>query len=160
MNGKLSRRHLLKSIGTAGLASLATDAVAIDSASPSHSISPASRATNPFDLVRLSSGRMVVTFDRRNGTLYSITEAHDRLGTNFLGNSDNTLGIKSADTHWTGDLVTTIWELKTPEWIREQESFVPYRISGKWKRESTLASADVRNVGFDGRVFTVRYRSR
>ena len=103
---------------------------------------------------------MIVRFDRRNGTLYSISDARDALGTNFLGNSDNTLGIKSADTHWTGDVVTTIWELNTPEWIREQESFVQYRISGKWKRESTLASPDVRNVGFDGKVFAVKYRGR
>jgi hypothetical protein len=127
---------------------------------PSSSIPPASRATDKSELVRLSSGRMVVTFDRRNGTLYSLSEAHDRLGTNFLGNSDNTLGIKSADTHWTGDVVTTIWELKTAEWIREQESFVPYRISGRWKRESTLASPDIRQVGFDGKVFAVHYRGR
>ena len=103
---------------------------------------------------------MIVTFDRRNGTIYSITDAHDALETNFLGNSDNTLGVKSADTHWTGDVVTTTWELKTPEWIREQESSVPYRISGKWKRESTLASPDVRKVEFDGKVFTVRYAGR
>src|SRR6185503_4431418 len=52
------------------------------------------------------------------------------------------------------------WELKTPEWIREQESFVPYRISGRWKHESTLASPDVRKVEFDGKVFTVKYEGR
>jgi len=157
---KVSRRQVLKSIGTAGVASLVADVGATETASLSQSIPPESRATNKSDLVRLASDRMVVTFDRRNGTLYSIGEAHDSLGTNFLGNSDNTLGIKSADTHWTGDVVTTIWELKAPEWIREQESFVPYRISGKWKHESTLASADVRKVGFDGKVFTVTYRER
>jgi hypothetical protein len=157
---KFSRRQVLKSIGTAGVASLVTDVRADEKAVPSPSIPPASRATDKSELVRLSSGRMVVTFDRRNGTLYSLSEAHDRLGTNFLGNSDNTLGIKSADTHWTGDVVTTIWELKTAEWIREQESFVPYRISGRWKRESTLASPDIRQVGFDGKVFAVHYRGR
>jgi hypothetical protein len=139
---------------------MVTDVRAGKTAALPPSIPPASRATSQSDLVRLSSGRMVVTFDGRNGTLYSIAETHDRLGTNFLGNSDNTLGIKSADTHWTGDVVTTIWELKTAEWIREQESFVPYRISGKWKRESTLASPDTRQVGFDGKAFTVHYRGR
>ncbi|PYX77895.1 MAG: hypothetical protein DMG70_33565, partial [Acidobacteria bacterium] len=144
MNSKLSRRHLLKSIGTAGVASLVAEVAAAETSALSHSIPPASRATNKSDLVRLSSGRMIVRFDRRNGTVYSISDARDALGTNFLGNSDNTLGIKSADTHWTGDVVTTIWELNTPEWIREQESFVQYRISGKWKRESTVASPDVR----------------
>jgi len=157
---KLSRRQVLKSIGTTGVASLVADVAASETRVSSHSINPASRATNKSDLVRLSSGRMIVTFDRRNGTIYSITDAHDALETNFLGNSDNTLGVKSADTHWTGDVVTTTWELKTPEWIREQESSVPYRISGKWKRESTLASPDVRKVEFDGKVFTVRYAGR
>jgi len=157
---KLSRRQVLKSIGTTGVASLVADVAASETPVSSHSINPASRATNKSDLVRLSSGRMIVTFDRRNGTIYSITDAHDALETNFLGNSDNTLGVKSADTHWTGDVVTTTWELKTPEWIREQESSVPYRISGKWKRESTLASPDVRKVEFDGKVFTVRYAGR
>ncbi|HKR82630.1 MAG TPA: DUF5695 domain-containing protein [Terriglobales bacterium] len=142
------------------MASLVSDVRADQKAALSPSIPLASRATNKSDLVRLSSARMVVTFDRRNGTLYSMSEAHDRLGTNFLGNSDDTLGIKNADTHWTGDVVTTIWELKTAEWIREQESFVPYRISGRWKRESTLASPDTRQVEFDGKAFTVRYRGR
>jgi len=99
VNSKLSRRHLLKSIGTAGVASLVADIAATETSPLSHSIPPASRAANKADLVRLSSGRMIVTFDRRNGTLYSINEVHDALGTNFLGNSDNTLGLKSADTH-------------------------------------------------------------
>ena len=157
MNSNLSRRHLLKSIGTAGVASLVPGLATTDAGSLSHPISAASRATNKSDLVRLSSNRMIATFDRRNGTLYSITGTHDSLGTNFLGNSDNTLGVQNGDTHWTGDVVTTIWKLKTAEWIREQESFVPYRISGKWKRESTLASPDIRKVEFDGKVFSVQY---
>lgn len=160
MNSKFSRRDVLKSIGTAGVASLAPDVAAGETPVRSKSITPASRATKKSDVVQLSSRRMVVTFDRRNGTFYSIHDLHDPLGTNFLGNSDNTLGIKSADTHWTGDVVTTIWQLKTPEWIREQESFVPYRISGKWQRESTLASPDIRKAGFDGKVFTVKYAGR
>ena len=160
MNSNLSRRHLLKSIGTAGLATLVPDVAAAPAPPLSHPAPAASRATKSADLVQLSAGRMIVTFDRRNGTLYSITAAHDALGTNFLGNSDNTLGIENGDTHWTGDVVSTVWELKTAEWIREQESFVPYRISGKWKRESTLASPDVRKVACDGKVFTVQYAGR
>jgi Family of unknown function (DUF5695) len=160
VNSNLSRRHLLKSIGTAGIAALVPDVAATETSPPSHSIPSASHASQRSDLVELSSARMIVTFDRRNGTLYSITEAHDALETNFLGNSDNTLGVENGDTHWTGDVVTTIWELKTAEWIREQESFVPYRVSGKWKRESTLASADVRKVEFNGKTFSVNYRGR
>ncbi|HTS37351.1 MAG TPA: DUF5695 domain-containing protein [Candidatus Solibacter sp.] len=159
VNGNLSRRLLLKSMGTAGLAAMVPD-IAANGTSTCPSSPDTSRTTAKSDLVRLSSSRMVATFDRRIGTLYSITEAHDALGTNFLGNSDNTLGIANHDTHWTGDVVTTIWELKTAEWIREQESFAPYRVSGKWKRESTLASSDIREVAFDGKVFTVKYAAR
>ena len=157
MNSNLSRRHLLKSIGTAGFASLVPGLAATEASPLPHSISAVSRATNKSDVVRLSSGRMIASFDHRNGTLYSITAANDPLATNFLGNSDNTLGIQNGDTHWTGDVVTTIWELKTAEWIREQESFVPYRISGKWKRESTLESPDIRKIEFDGKAFSVKY---
>jgi hypothetical protein len=157
VNSDFSRRRLLKSMGTVGLAALVPDVPGSEASPLSHSSAAASRATNKSDLVRLSSDRMIVTFDRRNGTLYSITEAHDALATNFLGNSDNTLGIKNGDTHWSGDVVTTLWELKTPEWIREQESFVPYYVSGKWKRESTLGSPDIRKVGFDGKMLTVNY---
>lgn len=160
MKSNLSRRHVLKSIGTAGLAALVPDVAATETPAPSRSIPAASRAANKSDLVRLSSGRMVATFDHRNGTLYSITEAHDALGTNFLGNSDNTLGIQNGDTHWTGDVVTTVWKLKSDKWIREQESFVPYYVSGQWRRESTLESPDIRKVGFDGKVFTVKYAGR
>ena len=102
---------------------------------------------------------MAVSFDQRSGTIYSITRPDDPLQTNFLGNSDNTRGVQVADTHWSGDLVTTIWELKTSEWIRDQgaQSFAPFRISGKWKRETTLESADSRVVSLDRGVFTVRY---
>jgi hypothetical protein len=77
VTGNLSRRHLLKSVGTAGLAALAPDA-ASKQASASQSSSDASRATSKSDLVRLSSDGMIVTFDRRQGTLYSITDAHNR----------------------------------------------------------------------------------
>jgi hypothetical protein len=159
-DSNLSRRHLLKAIGTAGVAAIVPDVGASEKSASSHLMPAASRATKKSDLVRLSSGNMIATFDRRNGTFYSITAPRDTLGTNFLGNSDNRLGVGNGDTHWTGDVVTTIWQLKTSEWIREQESFVPYRNSGKWKHESTLASPDIRKVEFDGKVFAVTYAGR
>ena len=92
VSNDFSRRYLLKSIGTAGIAALVPEVAATESSPPS----------------------------------YAITSTQDALGTNFLGNSDNTSGVQNGDTHWTGDVVTTVWQLKTPEWIREQESFVPY----------------------------------
>ena len=157
MKRNLSRRSVLKSIGTAGLAAMVPEVAATQASPVSQPIPATSRAAQKPDLVQLSSGRMVATFDRRNGTLFSITAPNDALRTNFLGNSDNTLGIHNGDTHWTGDVVTTIWKLKSDKWIREQESFVPYYVSGKWKGESTLASPDIRKVGFDGKAFTVKY---
>ena len=50
--------------------------------------------------------------------------------------------------------------MKSDKWIRDQESFAPYYVSGKWKKESTLASPDVRKVEFDGKVFTANYAGR
>ncbi len=49
---------------------------------------------------------MIVAFDKRHGTIYSITCDGDPFGTNFLGNSEN---ANQSDPHWTGDLVTTVW---------------------------------------------------
>jgi hypothetical protein len=41
-------------------------------------------------LVELTAGNMIVTFDRRYGSISSITRRADPLGTNFIGNEQNT----------------------------------------------------------------------
>jgi len=154
---------LLKSIGALGSASVLGAVGPI--VAGSHPVpeekfqSSLERATSKADLVRLESPKIVVWFDQRNGTIYSITHPDDAMQTNYLGNSDNTRGVQVADTHWTGDLVTTIGELKTAEWIRDQasQSFAPFRISGKWKGETTLESPDIRAVSIDSGVLTVKY---
>jgi hypothetical protein len=163
VNSNFSRRKLLKTVSAisvvplfAGMGSQAEDGHSVAGGASSTLYE---RATRKEDLVELTSGEFVAAFDKRNGTLYSIRSKRDSFGTNFLGNSDNTGGMEARDTHWTGDVVSTVWRLKTKEWLREQSAQypAPYFVSGVWAKESTLASADTRNVVFDGSSFCVRY---
>lgn len=59
----------------------------------------------PDNLFELASGDMIVTFDRRYGSIYSITRKGDPFGTNFIGNELNTPGVDASNSRWTGDLV-------------------------------------------------------
>jgi len=79
-----------------------------------------------------------------------------------MGNRINSRSIALNDMHWSGDLVATVWELNTPDWIREQspDPAATFKRSGKWQRESTLESDDNRKIFFDQRTFRVRYESR
>lgn len=164
MEKKLSRRNLLKTIGAIGAVPILGEAAtrAADAAplqAQAALPSGPERKTDKADLVQLRSGGITAAFDKRNGTLYSITRDDDSLGTNFLGNSDNS---QISDPHWTGDLVTTIWNLYTPEWMREEpaENFTRVRPSGRWKHESTVESADNRKVSVDGSSFAVAYEGK
>src|SRR6185437_3082087 len=116
VDNTVSRRNLLKAIGTIGAAPILGDAAfGTADAGQQGRMAPSNapqRKTEKADLVQLKSGGVTAAFDRRNGTLYSIVRDQDSLGTNFLGNSDNS---QISDPHWTGDLVTTIWNLYTPE---------------------------------------------
>ncbi len=162
MDMKLSRRNLLKTMGAMGTAPLlaevgsrSANALGLQNAAAP---SPQTRATDEADLVRLASGGMIVAFDKRHGTIHSITREGDALGTNFLGNSTNS---NQSDPHWTGDLVTTVWDLKTREWIREEPAgYSSYRSSGKWQRETTLDSVDIRKTSVAENSFTVRYEGK
>lgn len=168
MGEKSTRRNLLKGLGAIGAVAAggafnagAPDAPLIQG--PLHRDRAGSEAqdrrTNRESLVELISGGMRVAFDKRLGTLYSVTHDSDPLGTNFLGNSVNTEGIQAGDTHWTGDVVTTIWDLDTSDWVREMPTVpgVPLRRSGRWRSESTLESDDNRQTSFDGKTFRVKY---
>jgi hypothetical protein len=161
LNKKLSRRNLLKTISAIGAAPVVAGTfpeAAVAGRTKRESESPTPRVTDHADLVQLAGGGTIAAFDRRHGTLYSIARAGDAFGTNFLGNSDNS---NLSDPHWTGDLVTTVWDLKTPEWVREQPTeYSSYKSSGQWVRETTLDSADIRRLSFDGQSFTVRYAGR
>ena len=53
----------------------------------------------------LEAGEMVVQFDRRYGSISSITRKNDPLETNYIGNETNTPGVDPSDSRWTGDVV-------------------------------------------------------
>ena len=163
---KLSRRTALKSFGAIGVAPLmlgvkrgeTADGNGRNAPAPSESRGPAQAP----DLHRLAAGNMVVEFNKETGTIHSIINSRDPLATNFVGNRENTQGVALRDPHATGDVVTTIWNLKTADWIREQATGpdAMYPRSGSWQPESTLESSDIRNISFDQNTFRVRYEGR
>jgi len=163
---KLSRRNALKSFGAIGVTPLMLGVDRGDTADENVRNSSAHNdsrtlAENPA-LHRLAAGSMVVDFDKETGTIHSIIGSQDPLGTNFIGNRVNTRGVALGDTHATGDVVATVWNLKTADWIREQAAGpdAVFRPSGSWRRESTLESADIRKISFDQSIFHVRYEGR
>jgi hypothetical protein len=107
-------------------------------------------------LVQLKSDKMIVDIDKRTGALYSIREAKGRFDTNYLGNPDNYPGTEDAP-FWTGNLISTTWELDLPERPVVLIPSFSFRPSGRWREEWTGRSADIRHVTFDGETFTVRY---
>ena len=112
------------------------------------------------NLVRLAAGRMVIEFDKRNGAVYSMTEKEGRFGTNYIGNPDNAPGTGPADAFWTGNILSTVWELKSPVPPLVLIPSFSFRPSGAWRRESTGHSGDIRKVSFDGGTFRVEYAGR
>ena len=108
------------------------------------------------DLVNMHTGKMVVAFDRRFGTLYSITHASDPLKTNFIGNPENTPGLTGNDTRFTGDVLTTVWKLTDPDWGKIDLTG-PSGPSGSWTRQTTGQSSDVRQVVKTTDGLTVKY---
>ena len=110
-------------------------------------------------LHRLESSSLIVEFDKDRGIIHSIRAKGDPLGTNFLGNPQNTGTRPPLDPHWTGDMVTAAWILNTPDWVREQspEPGAVHPRSGKWHKETTIASGDIRRTFGDERTFRVEY---
>ena len=112
----------------------------------------------PPDLVELSSGEMVVAFDRARGVIHSITSKADPLGTNFVANAENMRRVPEGRAF--GDLVTTVWEVRDPAKLKTDVDGGSYQTSGGWKSETTGQSADTRKVSFDGKVFRVDYTGK
>jgi hypothetical protein len=110
--------------------------------------------------VGIGAGDMLATFDKRYGSLRSITRKGDEFATNFIGNEENTPGVDPSDSLWTGDVVSTVWEL-LGDWrnARLGQNDV-FRMSGKWKREFTGKSADIRQVKHDSNTFHVSYNGQ
>src|ERR1700733_15294099 len=102
---------------------------------------------------------MIVAFDRRYGSIFSITRKHDPLATNFIGNESNTPGVDPLNSRWTGDLVTAVWDVTdTNPAHRSWSPRANFVLKGKWRREVTGRSGDIRRVGFDGKTFSVDYQ--
>jgi len=185
MSERISRRELLRDMGAAGAAtllavgsvrqSLPAEELAAEGQSgqpsshplpqstpseePSLPLSNLPRVPRSEDLVEIRAGEMVVAFDRRYGSISSITRKGDSLRTNFIGNEFNTPGVDISNSRWTGDLVTAAWEVTDTNpahrnWT-PRSSFV---LKGRWRRELTGRSADIRRVNFDGNTFSVEYR--
>ena len=185
MSERISRRELLRDMGAAGAAtllavgsvrqSLPAEELAAEgqsgqpsshplpqsmpSEAPSPPLSNLPRVPRSEDLVEIRAGEMVVAFDRRYGSISSITRKGDSLRTNFIGNEFNTPGVDISNSRWTGDLVTAAWEVTDTKpahrnWT-PRSSFV---LKGRWRRELTGRSADIRRVNFDGNTFSVEYR--
>lgn len=109
-------------------------------------------------LVRLTAGKMVVEFDKRTGAIYSIKEKDGRFGTNYMGNAENHPGTDPSAPFWTGQIVSTTWELDLPEKPVVLIPSFSFKPSGKWRTELSGRSGDTRRVSFDGETFTVQYK--
>ncbi|HKS81743.1 MAG TPA: DUF5695 domain-containing protein [Candidatus Acidoferrales bacterium] len=107
--------------------------------------------------VTLTAGDMVAIFDKRYGSLRSITRNGDAFATNYIGNDQNTPGVDPSDSLWTGDIVSTVWRL-LGDWqnARLGQNDI-FKMSGRWQREFTGKSADIRQVKYDGNSFHVNY---
>jgi len=125
----------------------------------------ASQAQNPPraappELAEISSGDMVVSFDRAQGVLFAIKSRSDPLGSNFIGNSQNMRGIQPGDSRSLGDVVMTVWAIRDPERLKSDLEGRTYRSAGGWQRETTGASADIRRISFDGKTLRADYAGK
>jgi len=168
MAHKFTRRELLKDAGAAGAASfLGTGPV-------SSALAQNGQTSNPIDQLlaqpstallaqhedyqlELIAGDMIVGFDRRYGSVSLIKRKGDPFGTNYIGNERNTPGVDPSDSRWTGDVVSTVWELLSEWKVPKLGQNDIFKVSGKWKRELTGKSSDIRRVSFRNGVFTVDY---
>ncbi len=109
------------------------------------------------NFIRLSNDRMTAEIDGRTGALYSVRETKGRFNTNYFGNPANNPGAAYDDPAWTGNVISTTWELNTPERPVVLIPSFSFRPSGRWRQESTGHSADIREVSFDGSSVRVSY---
>ncbi|HXS97441.1 MAG TPA: DUF5695 domain-containing protein [Candidatus Limnocylindrales bacterium] len=137
MDAKFSRRRLLQA---------ATPLMARAAAADPFAQAPAAAPEPPSaaDLLRIESGDLVATLDRRDGSIFAIEHSRDALKTNFVGNASNTRGIRLKDPYWTGHVLSTVFAANGGR-------------GGRWLRQTTIDSADIRQVTVDGGAVSVRY---
>jgi hypothetical protein len=110
---------------------------------------------NP-DLVQISSGDMLVTFDRGHGTIWAIQSKSDPLNTNFIGNPTNVRRPQSA----MGDVMTTVWAAPDAARLASDIEGRTNQTSGQWRAELSRNSPDIRKVSFDGSALTVDFSGK
>ena len=183
MTKRMTRRELLRDVGAAGATTLLAvgsgnamlpadplnQAAGAEPTAPQlpqppgdaksvSSTSQASLGTHENPLVELTAGDMIIAFDRRYGSICSIIRQGDPLGTNFIGNDQNTPGVDVSNSRWTGDLVTHVWDVTdTNPAHRNWSPRSNFVLKGKWRPELTGRSGDIRRVNFDDATFAVNY---
>lgn len=165
MGKRISRRELFKDMGATGLLRARSGAAAPAQKNPRESAARQLLSTPSPGLldqlrqhhVQLTAGDMVVTFDQRYGSIFSITRKGDPLQTNFIGNGENTPGVDPSDSLWTGDVVTTVWALETDGKAYHFDPNEYFNVPGQWRRELTGKSNDTRRVRFENSTLSVRY---
>jgi hypothetical protein len=167
--GKISRREMLRNVGAVGatgvlLSGSSTSLFAVPCDAPQEDQQLAKSSIELLEehenyTVTLNAGEMIVQFDLRYGSISSITRKGDPFQTNYIGNEINTPGVDPVDSRWTGDLVSTVWQLDTDDWGKNAKINMNdvFRLSGKWKRELTGKSGDARRVSFADDMLTVKY---
>jgi hypothetical protein len=169
MSKRISRRDLLRNVSAASAAGVLLTGVgpaSLIAAAEQESHEAPQSPESSLDLLKehedyavvIEAGEMVIKFDRRYGSIFSITRKNDPFQTNYIGNALNTPGVDPSDSRWTGDVVSTIWELTTDDWknFRLGQNDV-FRMSGRWKRELTGKSEDIRRVTAKNGVVAVQY---
>jgi len=167
MNNKISRRDLLRQVGMAGATGvfltgpgaslLAAQELESQEEQPQKSSLELLKEHEDYVAV-LECGEMLVRFDRRYGSISSITQKGDPLETNYIGNEINTPGVDPSDSRWTGDVVSTVWELTNDDWNHARIGLNDvFHMSGKWRREVTGRSGDNRRMSFGDNAVKVQY---
>jgi len=164
---QLSRRKLLKSAGAASVAGAvvlgsnwkANAQTAQDTAEQLPSTKKVLERHEDYQ-VFLSSGDVVVGFDKRYGTISSITRKSDPYSLNYISNAKNTPAEDGQYGLKTGDLALTTWELLRSWEDDDRGPGSPFRSSGNWRTESTANSRDTRKISFDSKSFQVAYAGR
>lgn len=166
MSTLISRRDMLRNMGTVGVAGafLAGPGGSLLAAQGQGAQEEVGRPS--VELLKehenytatLEAGEMIVEFDLRYGTISGITRKNDSFQTNYIGNDVNIPGVDPANSRWTGDVVSTVWELTNEDWKNARIGLNDvFRMSGKWRRELTCKSGDTRHIEFENGVMNVHY---
>jgi Family of unknown function (DUF5695) len=167
MGTKITRRDMLRNVGAVGATGvLLSGPGASLLAAETPAEQQLEQSPSSIDLLKahenytatITAGEMIVQFDLRYGSISSITRKNDPFQTNYIGNEINCPGVNPADSRWTGDVVSTVWELNTSDWKNAKINLNDvFRYSGKWRRELTGKSEDIRRVRFSDDTLNVKY---